>query len=304
MNFTSLQKSLINPVTDEGEKPEEFDGSIEFKDITFAYLIRPDIKVLEGFNLNIEVGKTYALVGPSGCGKSTVIQLLQRFYDPSTGEVLVGGKDVRTLNVKWLRQHIGVVSQEPVLFDTTISENILYGKEGATQEEVNQAAIDANAHDFISKLPDGYNTLVGEGGTQLSGGQKQRIAIARALISDPKILLLDEATSALDTESESIVQQALDKASAGRTTIIIAHRLSTIQNADLIASVQDGRIIETGSHSELMDKEGLYYNLVIAQVGVMMVLYSTAILLQYLQFTISLFLILCMYCICPVLCIR
>ena len=271
MASTSLQKSLINPVTDEGEKPDKFDGSIEFKDITFTYPTRPDIKVLEGFNLNIEVGKTYALVGPSGCGKSTVIQLLQRFYDPSTGEVLVGGKDVRTLNVKWLRQHIGVVSQEPVLFDTTISENILYGKEGATQEEVKQAAIDANAHDFISKLPDGYNTLVGEGGTQLSGGQKQRIAIARALISDPKILLLDEATSALDTESESIVQQALDQARAGRTTIVIAHRLSTIQNADLIASVQDGRIVEKGSHSELMDKEGLYYNLVVAQVGVVMV---------------------------------
>ena len=274
----SLQKSLINPVTEEGEKPEEFDGSIEFKDITFSYPTRPDIKVLEGFNLNIEVGKTYALVGPSGCGKSTVIQLLLRFYDPSTGEVLVGGKDVRTLNVKWLRQHIGVVSQEPVLFNSTIAENILYGKDGATQEEVKQAAANANAHDFISKLPDGYSTLVGEGGIQLSGGQKQRIAIARALISDPKILLLDEATSALDTESESIVQQALDKASAGRTTIIIAHRLSTIQNADLIASVQDGRIAETGSHTELMDKKGLYYNLVVAQVSMVIMLYGMAIL--------------------------
>ena len=221
---------------------------------------------MDGFNLKVEAGKTYALVGPSGCGKSTVIQLLQRFYDPDGGEVLVGGKDVRSLNVKWLRQHIGVVSQEPVLFDTTIAENILYGKEGATTEEVKDAAKNANAHDFISKLPDGYNTFVGEGGTQLSGGQKQRIAIARALIRDPKILLLDEATSALDTESESIVQQALDNALTGRTTIVIAHRLSTIQNADVIASIQDGRVVEMGNHLELMDKEGLYYELVTAQV--------------------------------------
>ena len=205
-------------------------------------------------------------MGASGCGKSTVIQLLQRFYDPDSGEVLVGGRDVRTLNIKWLRHHIGVVSQEPVLFDSTIAQNIMYGKEGATEEEMKEAAINANAHDFISKLPDGYNTLVGEGGTQLSGGQKQRVAIARALIRDPKILLLDEATSALDTESESIVQQALDRARAGRTTIVIAHRLSTIQNADVIASVEDGRVVEMGTHSQLMDKGGLYYELVTAQV--------------------------------------
>ena len=222
--------------------------------------------MLDGFNLTVKSGQTFALVGASGCGKSTVVQLLQRFYDPNSGEVLVGGRDVRTLNIKWLRQHIGVVSQEPVLFDTTIAQNILYGKEGATEEEMKQAAINANAHDFISKLPDGYNTLVGEGGTQLSGGQKQRVAIARALIGDPKILLLDEATSALDTESESIVQQALDRACAGRTTIVIAHRLSTIQNADVIAAVEEGKVVELGSHSQLMDKGGLYYELVTAQV--------------------------------------
>ena len=221
---------------------------------------------MDGFNLKVEVGKTYALVGPSGCGKSTVVQLLQRFYDPNGGVVLVGGKDVRSLNVKWLRQHIGVVSQEPVLFDTTIAENILYGKEGATIEEMKDAAKNANAHDFISKLPNGYDTFVGEGGTQLSGGQKQRIAIARALIRDPKILLLDEATSALDTESESIVQQALDNARTGRTAIVIAHRLSTIQNADVIASIESGKVFEKGTHLELMDKEGLYHELVTAQV--------------------------------------
>lgn len=222
--------------------------------------------MLDGFNLSVNAGQTFALVGASGCGKSTVIQLLQRFYDPNSGEVLVGGRDIRTFNIKWLRHHIGVVSQEPVLFDSTIAQNIMYGKEGATEEEMKQAAINANAHDFISKLPDGYNTLVGEAGIQLSGGQKQRVAIARALIRDPKILLLDEATSALDTESESIVQQALDRARAGRTTIVIAHRLSTIQNADVIASVEDGRVVEMGTHSELMDKGGLYYELVTAQV--------------------------------------
>jgi ABC-type multidrug transport system fused ATPase/permease subunit len=183
---------------------------------------------------------------------------------------LVGGKDIRSLNLKWLRSHIGVVSQEPVLFDTTIADNIRYGREDATMKDIEAAAKAANAHSFISELPDGYKTLVGERGTQLSGGQKQRIAIARALVRDPKILLLDEATSALDTESESIVQEALDKARKGRTTIVIAHRLSTIQSADVIASVADGQVVETGTHSQLMDQEGLYYELVTAQVHVHM----------------------------------
>ena len=180
--------------------------------------------------------------------------------------MLVGGKDVRSLNLQWLRGHIGVVSQEPVLFDTTIADNIRYGWEEATMNDIETAAKAANAHKFISELPSGYQTLVGERGTQLSGGQKQRIAIARALVRDPKILLLDEATSALDTESESIVQEALDKARKGRTTIVIAHRLSTIQTADVIASISDGQVVETGTHLELMDQEGLYYELVTAQV--------------------------------------
>ena len=180
-------------------------------------------------------------------------------------QITLDGREIRTLNLQWLRNHIGVVSQEPVLFNTTIAENIRYGREDATMDDIIQAAKNANAHDFISQLPDGYDTDVGERGAQMSGGQKQRIAIARALVRDPKILLLDEATSALDNQSEKVVQDALDKAREGRTTIVIAHRLSTIQTADTIIAISDGRVAESGSHSELMDQEGLYYELVTAQ---------------------------------------
>ena len=173
--------------------------------------------------------------------------------------------NIKELNLKWLRSHIGVVSQEPVLFDTTIAENIRYGKEDATMQEIKEAAKNANAHDFISSLPDGYETLVGEGGELLSGGQKQRVAIARALLRNPSVLLLDEATSSLDSQSERIVQNALDIASQGRTTIVIAHRLSTIQNADVIVAIDSGKVAEIGTHAELMSREGIYYNLVQAQ---------------------------------------
>ena len=182
-----------------------------------------------------------------------------------TPQITIDGHNVQSLNLKWLRKNIGVVSQEPVLFNTTIAGNIRYGKKDATMEEIIEAAKNANAHDFISELPDGYDTDVGERGAQLSGGQKQRIAIARALVRDPKVLLLDEATSALDNESEKIVQDALDKAREGRTTIVIAHRLSTIQTADIIISIEKGRVVEMGSHADLMDREGLYFELVTAQ---------------------------------------
>lgn len=178
--------------------------------------------------------------------------------------------DVRDLNIKWLRRQIGLVSQEPILFNTTIAENIRYGKENATIEEIEEAGRKANAHDFVLELPKGYSTVVGEGGTQLSGGQKQRIAIARALISNPKILLLDEATAALDSQSESFVQEALDRACSGRTTIVIAHRLSTIKGADRIVTIKDGMIIETGTHDALMAMKSLYYQLVTAQVRMYM----------------------------------
>ena len=188
---------------------------------------------------------------------------------------------MKDLNLKWLRSHIGVVSQEPVLFDTTIAENIRFGREDVTMEELKEAAKNANAHDFITGLPNGYDTNVGERGTQLSGGQKQRVAIARALVSNPRILLLDEATSALDTESESIVQEALDKAREGRTTIVIAHRLSTIQNADTIISIDKGEVVEMGTHAELMEKKGLYYDLVQAQVSE-----STALQQEWLEYCV------------------
>lgn len=242
-----------------------FKGDITFNNVEFFYPSRPDIKILNGLTLSIETGQTVALVGESGCGKSTVVKLLQRFYDPSNGEVTVDGHDIRSLNLKWLREHIGIVSQEPVLFDTTISENIRFGKDGVTQQDIETATKMANAHDFITKLPQGYETLVGERGTQLSGGQKQRIAIARALVKDPRILLLDEATSALDSESESIVQAALDRARQGRTTIVIAHRLSTVQTADVIAAIQEGVVVEKGSHDELMQTTGVYHQLVTLQ---------------------------------------
>lgn len=206
-----------------------------------------------------------ALVGESGSGKSTVVSLIERFYDPQEGAVLLDGVDIKTLNLQWLRSQIGLVSQEPVLFNMTVADNIRYGRPQASMEEVVAAAKAANAHGFIEALPEGYHTRLGEGSIQLSGGQKQRVAIARAVVKDPKVLLLDEATSALDAESERIVQDALDRLMVGRTTVVIAHRLSTVRDADAIAVVYKGRIVEQGTHTELLEKGGSYARLVAHQ---------------------------------------
>nr|XP_033786800.1 ATP-binding cassette sub-family B member 5 isoform X2 [Geotrypetes seraphini] len=259
------QKPYIDSFAVDGHKLDFVKGTVEFKNVHFCYPSRPDVQVLNDLSLQVKCGQTVALVGSSGCGKSTTVQLLQRLYDPQQGMITLDGHDIRTLNLKHHRELIGVVSQEPVLFGTTIKNNIRYGREDASDEEIEKAAKEANAYDFIMELPDKFNTLVGERGAQLSGGQKQRIAIARALVRNPKILLLDEATSALDTESESIVQAALEKASEGRTTIVIAHRLSTIWTADLIVALKNGSVVEKGTHSELMKIKGLYYSLATAQ---------------------------------------
>uniref|UniRef100_A0A671FV25 ATP binding cassette subfamily B member 1 n=1 Tax=Rhinolophus ferrumequinum TaxID=59479 RepID=A0A671FV25_RHIFE len=255
-------KPHIDSYSKHGHKPENIKGNLEFTNVHFSYPSRKEVQILTGLNLTVQSGQTVALVGNSGCGKSTTVQLIQRLYDPTEGMVSIDGQDIRTINVRYLREIIGVVSQEPVLFATTIAENIRYGRENVTMDEIEKAVKEANAYDFIMKLPDKFDTLVGERGAQLSGGQKQRIAIARALVRNPKILLLDEATSALDSESEAEVQAALDKAREGRTTIVIAHRLSTIRNADVIAGFENGAIAEQGSHSELMKKKGLYFKLV------------------------------------------
>ncbi|KAG0454102.1 hypothetical protein HPP92_025406 [Vanilla planifolia] len=250
-------------IADVGEEVGRVDGLVEFRGVEFHYPSRPEVLIFRNFNLRVKAGKAMALVGTSGSGKSTVLALLLRFYDVISGRVMIDGKDIRKLHLKSLRKHIGLVQQEPALFATTIYDNILYGKDGATEAEVIEAAKLANAHSFISALPEGYLTKVGERGVQLSGGQKQRVAIARAIIKDPAILLLDEATSALDVESERVVQQALDRIMKGRTTIVVAHRLSTIQNADVISVLQDGKVIEQGNHASLVEnKNGAYYKLI------------------------------------------
>ncbi|KAF8703332.1 hypothetical protein HU200_032130 [Digitaria exilis] len=248
------QRPTIVQDTADGRCLDEVHGNIEFKEVAFSYPSRPDVMIFRDFSLFFPAGKTAAVVGGSGSGKSTVVALIERFYDPNQGQVLLDNVDIKTLQLKWLRDQIGLVNQEPALFATTILENILYGKPDATMAEVEAAATSANAHSFIALLPNGYNTHVGERGLQLSGGQKQRIAIARAMLKNPKILLLDEATSALDAGSENIVQEALDRLMVGRTTVVVAHRLSTIRCVDMIAVIQQGQVVETGTHDELLAK--------------------------------------------------
>ncbi|XP_076306516.1 ATP-dependent translocase ABCB1-like isoform X6 [Tachypleus tridentatus] len=260
--FHLIKKTPSIDIYSNGGVRPKIRGALTFEDVHFRYPCRRDVAVLRGINLNVQRGQTLALVGPSGCGKSTIVSLIERFYDPQKGHIKVDNYDIQTLNLSYLRKHIAVVSQEPVLFNCTIAENIKYGIEDhVTQQQIENVAQIANIHNFIRSLPQGYNTMVGERGTQLSGGQKQRIAIARALVRDPKILLLDEATSALDTESEKLVQEALDQAQQGRTCIVIAHRLSTIQGADCIAVIDRGKIVEQGNHEQLLLNKGVYYHL-------------------------------------------
>lgn len=242
--------------------------SIEMKDVHFSYPTRVHYPVLKGINLSVKAGTTVALVGKSGCGKSSIINLLQRYYDTTSGSIFFDGVDIKELDLKSHRRRIGIVTQDPVLFSGTILSNILYGMPNATREQAVEAAMRANAHDFISAMPEGYETEVGERGLKLSGGQRQRVAISRAIIRRPSLLLLDEATSALDAESEEVVQRSIDnllKESSGTSTIVIAHRLQTVRNADVIACINDGKIVEMGSHEELVRLDGGYYKTMVSK---------------------------------------
>lgn len=265
--FDVMNRSPLIDANPNGIKEVPITGVIKLENVAFRYPTRPDTLVLNNFSLQIAPGSVVAFVGRSGAGKSTIVGLVERFYDVAEGCVYIDGRDIKDYDLRWLRRQIGLVSQEPMLFDSSIADNIRFGRAShdVSIAEVEAAAKAANAHDFIMKLDEGYNTRVGERGTQMSGGQKQRIAIARAILKNPAILLLDEATSALDSESEALVQEALDKLMKGRTTIVIAHRLSTIRNADVICAMAKGQIVEMGSHDELIAKHGYYFDLVAHQ---------------------------------------
>ena len=236
-------------------------GDVSFENLTFFYPSRPKFAALDGFSLDVKRGETIALVGPSGAGKSTIFQLLMRFFDPTSGQITLDGKPIQTLAREDFRKHLAIVTQDPVIFGTTAMENIRFGRPGATDAEVIEAAKASAAHDFLIALPDGYKSYVGEQGVMLSGGQKQRLAIARAILRDAPVLLLDEATSALDAESEHAVQKAVEALARSRTTIIIAHRLATVKKADRIIVVDNGKIVAHGTHKELVSQGGLYARL-------------------------------------------
>lgn len=241
---------------------DEPQGAIQFENVTFAYPTRPETNVLQNVSFKVEPNQVVALVGPSGGGKSTVAALMSRFYDPQEGVVMIDGVPLTELQMDWLREQVAVVRQEPILFATSIYDNIRYGRPNASHDDIIEAAKAANAHEFISTFPEQYETLVGERGVRLSGGQKQRIAIARAILKDPVFLILDEATSALDVESEHLVQEALERLMANRSSLVIAHRLSTIQHADKVVVISEGEVVEEGTHDALLAEQGLYYRLV------------------------------------------
>ncbi|HET6346398.1 MAG TPA: ATP-binding cassette domain-containing protein, partial [Myxococcota bacterium] len=248
---------------DVGAALDDVRGEVRYDAVSFTYPSRVDAPVLDSVSLHLSPGEVVALVGPSGGGKSTIAALLLRLYDVSAGSITLDGHDLRTLSPSWLRRQVGSVAQEPVLFSCSVADNIRYGKATATDEEVRAAANAANAHAFIERFPQGYDTPVGERGVQLSGGQKQRIAIARAVLKNPRILVLDEATSALDAESEHLVKEALDRLMKGRTTLVIAHRLSTVKDAHRVVVVEHGRVVQSGTHQALMaQQESLYRRLV------------------------------------------
>ena len=259
--------NLIQAPAKPAELTEKFQGRLDFDAVSFAYPSRPDTLALDEVNLNLKPGESLALVGPSGAGKSTLLDLVLRFYDPQGGSVSLDGIDIRHLTPEALRSHIAIVSQQPALFTGSVIDNIRFGRPDASLEEVQAAAEAAYASEFIEKLPDGYDSFLGEAGVRLSGGQRQRLAIARAILNDPEILLLDEATSALDAESERKVQLALEKLMAGRTSLVIAHRLATVMNVDRIAVLEAGKLIATGTHKTLLDDCELYANLAQLQFG-------------------------------------
>ncbi|WP_281629396.1 ABC transporter ATP-binding protein/permease [Vibrio sp. St2] len=261
IEILQVESHIVAP-SDKVVSTQQLASEVIFDDVTFHYPSRPEHAAIENLALKAEEGKVLALVGPSGAGKTTLFELLQRFYDPQSGQVTLGGVDVRQMDPNELRQQMALVPQQPALFSNNVLHNIRYGNPDATDEQVIEAAKKAHAHDFIMKLPEGYDSFLGERGVRLSGGQRQRIAIARAILKDPNILLLDEATSALDSESEHHVQQALEELMRNRTTIIIAHRLSTIQHADQIAVLDHGKLVDVGNHNELLQSCELYQRLV------------------------------------------
>ena len=264
--FALLEREPEIPLAD-GQRLEHVRGHVRFEQVDFAYPARDDVTVLRDINLELRPGEVVALVGPSGGGKSTIAALLMRLYDPVSGRITLDTHDLCELSASGLREHMGVVAQDPALFSMSIAENIRYGRPNAPDEAIEEAARRANAHDFIETFPEAYQTQVGERGVQLSGGQRQRVAIARALLRDPAVLILDEATSALDAESEHLVKEALERLMQGRTTLIIAHRLSTVRSADRVVVIEHGRIVEEGSHDALIEKEGLYHRLVERQLA-------------------------------------